>query len=182
MCVCAEGKQVTSLLHIRFPRTEPGEKLFDYAQWKHFACLDLGKEMGLSGSMAQDSGRKHWRWDEHSFLLSVLCSRRRCRRCPSWRMRVVLTTGGHHSIGGFIFFFLIVIAVNPLVTAALASFCCWDEPLTKSSSERKGLFGLHFRSQATPEGNQDRNSRQEPENHKRKLLAGLFSAGIRIQT
>lgn len=103
MCVCAEGKQVTSLLRIRFPRTEPGEKLFDYAQWKHFACLDLEKEMGLSGSMSQDSGRKHWRWDEHSFLLSVLCSRRRCRQCPSWRMRAVLTTGGHHSIGGFIF-------------------------------------------------------------------------------
>lgn len=82
----------------------------------------------------------------------------------------------------FPFFLLFVIVVNPLVTAALESFCCWDEPLTKSSSERKGLFGWYFRSQSTPEGNQDRNSRQEPENHERKLLAGLLFAGILIQS
>lgn len=47
MCVCAEGKQVTSRLHIRFPRTEPGEKLFDYAQWKHFCLLRPWERDGL---------------------------------------------------------------------------------------------------------------------------------------
>lgn len=42
----------------------------------------------------------------------------------------------------FPFFFLFVMVVNPLVAAALESFCCWDEPLTKSSSEKERVIRL----------------------------------------
>lgn len=181
VCVCRRKASDQSSTHT-FPQDRAWRKTFWLCAMKAFCLLRPWERDGLIREHGPGLWEKALKVGRafFSFISAVLP--KKMQAVPFLKNEGGSDHGRPSFHRWFHFFFLIVIAVNPLVTAALASFCCWDERLTKSSSERKWLFGLHFRSQSTPEGNQDRNSRQEPENHERKLLAGLFSAGIRIQT
>lgn len=86
-----------------FPQDRAWRKTFWLCAMKAFCLLRPWERDGLIREHDPGLWEKALKvgWTFFSFISAVLW--RRCRRCPSWRMRAVLTTGGRHSIGGFIF-------------------------------------------------------------------------------